>query len=44
MTEYCHVMTSMPLPRNTWIQSAVQVLNVDFFTDEEVMKIFNEIA
>jgi len=36
-------MTSMPVPRNMWIQSAAQKLNVEFFTDEEVMKIFSEI-
>jgi len=36
-------MTSMPVPRNMYIQSAAQKLNVDFFTDEEVMKIFSEI-
>ena len=31
-------MTS-PVPRNMWIQSAAQKLNIDFFTDDEVASI-----
>jgi integrase/recombinase XerD len=36
-------MASVPVPRNMWIQSAAQKLNIDFFTDDEVMIIFQEI-
>ena len=36
-------MASVPVPRNMRIQSAAQKLNIDFFTDDEVMIIFHEI-
>lgn len=37
-------MTSIPVPRNVKIQSVTRNLNIEFFTDEEVMKIFEEIS
>ena len=35
---------ALPIPKNMMIQSSGRYLSIDFFSDEEVQKIFNEIS
>ena len=35
---------ALPIPKNMMIQSSARSLSIDFFSDEEVQKIFNEIS
>ena len=35
---------ALPIPKNMMIQSSGRSLSIDFFSDEEVQKIFNEIS